>query len=87
MSLAQTAIDHSGGTGVVRAIGKEILSHRIAGFHGPMLRDKLRNAAYAAAITALAPGRTVLDIGTGSGLLAMLAARAGAQHVYGCELD
>ncbi len=87
ISLAQTAICHSGGTGVVQAVGKEILTRKIAGFHGPMLRDELRNAAYAAGIAALAPGRTVLDIGTGSGLLAMLAARAGALHVYACELD
>lgn len=35
-----------------------------------MLRDSLRNAAYRAAIERFARGRTVLDIGTGSGLLA-----------------
>lgn len=85
--LAHTATRHTGGTGVIRAIGKEILSRGIAGFHGPMLRDEQRNAAYAAGIAAFAPGRIILDIGTGSGLLAMLAARAGARHVYACELD
>jgi type III protein arginine methyltransferase len=31
--------------------------------------------------------RTLLDIGTGSGLLAMHAAKAGASHVYAFELD
>jgi type II protein arginine methyltransferase len=30
-------------------------------------------------------GKRVLDIGTGSGLRAMMAARAGAAHVYACE--
>ena len=31
------------------------------------------------------PGDIVLDIGCGAGLTAMLAARAGARHVYTCE--
>ncbi|EQC29820.1 hypothetical protein SDRG_12366 [Saprolegnia diclina VS20] len=59
-----------------------------------MLRDADRNAAYEhgirhgiAAFTAKhqrAP--IVLDIGTGTGLLAMLAAKHGAAHVYACEM-
>jgi hypothetical protein len=32
------------------------------------------------------PDSIVLDIGTGSGLLAMMAARAGAKHVYASSL-
>jgi type III protein arginine methyltransferase len=54
-------------------------------FHARMLHDRRRNAAYRTAIERFAPGRRVLDIGTGSGLLAMMAARAGADHVYACE--
>ncbi|PIL19899.1 hypothetical protein P775_12535 [Puniceibacterium antarcticum] len=51
-----------------------------------MLADKVRNRAYAAAISAkVRPGDVVLDIGCGAGLTAMLAARAGAKHVYTCE--
>lgn len=55
-------------------------------WHFPMLADKVRNRAYAEAIAAkVRPGDIVLDIGCGAGLTAMLAARAGAKHVYACE--
>ncbi|MEP4197291.1 MAG: 50S ribosomal protein L11 methyltransferase [Aliishimia sp.] len=55
-------------------------------WHFPMLADKVRNRAYAKAIEAkVMPGDVVLDIGCGAGLTAMLAARAGAKHVYTCE--
>ncbi|WGW05939.1 50S ribosomal protein L11 methyltransferase [Tropicibacter oceani] len=55
-------------------------------WHFPMLADKGRNRAYAKAIAAkVKPGDVVLDIGCGAGLTAMLAARAGAKHVYTCE--
>ncbi|WP_424980313.1 50S ribosomal protein L11 methyltransferase [Leisingera sp. S232] len=55
-------------------------------WHFPMLADAARNQAYAKAIQAkVKPGDVVLDIGCGAGLTAMLAARAGAKHVYTCE--
>ena len=42
--------------------------------------------AYDAALRrAIRPGCRVLEIGTGSGLLAMMAARAGAAQVVTCE--
>mmetsp|Transcript_85188 Transcript_85188/g.264684 ORF Transcript_85188/g.264684 Transcript_85188/m.264684 type:complete len:409 (+) Transcript_85188:61-1287(+) len=53
-----------------------------------MLRDPLRIEAYQAALAAVAPqlqGATVMDIGTGSGILAFLAARHGARRVYAVE--
>lgn len=54
-------------------------------WHVPMVNDAPRNDAYEAAIRAqVKPGDLVLEIGTGSGLLAMMAARAGAQVVT-CE--
>jgi predicted RNA methylase len=63
-----------------------VLSHRVGGWHVPMLADLARNRAYEGAIRrAAAGGGTVLDIGTGSGLLAMMAARAGADLVVACE--
>ena len=56
--------------------------------YSKMEGDRERTAAYAAAITAAAPGRVCLDIGTGAlALLALIAARAGAKHVYAIEAN
>lgn len=67
------------------AFGAMISSYQVHKFHHGMLRDTARNALYRKAIERLAPGKRVLDIGTGSGLLAMIAARAGAKSVVACE--
>jgi len=57
-------------------------------WHFPMLNDRARNEALARAIreTTNLCDKTVLDIGAGTGLLSMLAARHGAAHVYACEM-
>lgn len=62
-----------------------VLSKGVQDFHRSMLLDRTRNRAYARAIERMVrPGMNVLEIGTGGGLLAMLAARAGARVVT-CE--
>ena len=57
----------------------------VPSWHFAMMDDKDRNDAYEAAIRRAVPGRYVLDIGCGAGLLTMMSARAGAAHVTSCE--
>lgn len=58
-------------------------------WHFIMLNDVKRNRLYQKAIgNAVQAGcKTVLDIGTGTGILSMFAKSAGASHVYACELS
>eukprot|EP00730_Choanoeca_flexa_P013517 TRINITY_DN5407_c0_g1_i2.p1 TRINITY_DN5407_c0_g1~~TRINITY_DN5407_c0_g1_i2.p1 ORF type:complete len:365 (+),score=84.55 TRINITY_DN5407_c0_g1_i2:100-1194(+) len=57
-------------------------------FHFAMLNDKPRNEFYRKALKEhVKEGDIVLEIGTGSGLLAMLAAKAGAKKVYAIEAN
>ncbi len=56
--------------------------------YGDMIADRVRMKAYAQALrAAVKPGAVVLDIGTGSGILALLACRNGARRVYAIEPD
>jgi protein arginine N-methyltransferase 1 len=59
-----------------------------AGFHEQerMLADQPRMAFYHAAISRhIQPGDRVIDLGTGTGILAAFAARRGAAHVYAID--
>lgn len=57
-----------------------------APIHIKMLNDRTRTSQYLKAIDEVVkPGDVVLDIGTGTGVLAVAAARAGARHVYAIE--
>ena len=64
---------------------------RSLGYHFPMIADTTRNGCFDRAIInhlrkRPAAAAHVLDIGSGSGLLAMMAARAGAQQVVSLEM-
>lgn len=69
------------------AIRAEALRELVPRWHFGMLNDFGRNSLLQEAIeNIVGPGDHVLDIGSGSGLLAMVAARAGAGRVTSCEL-
>lgn len=68
------------------AAGDVVITSEVVPWHFPMMNDTVRNDAYEKALkSALQNGGVVLDIGSGSGLLAMMAARHGATKVTTCE--
>jgi len=88
VGLAARALALAPDDGEVRAIARTILSADVPAWHFTIVRDAPRNLAYEEALRrAVRPDSRVLEIGTGTGLLAMMAARAGAAHVYTCEME
>lgn len=58
----------------------------ILAYHQVLLADRRRNRAFAAALRArVKPGSTVMDLGAGSGIWAVFAARLGAKRVTAVE--
>ena len=54
--------------------------------YGAMISDKVRMGAFVQALReAVTPGAVVVDIGTGTGIFALLACRFGARRVYAIE--
>mmetsp|Transcript_26873 Transcript_26873/g.66227 ORF Transcript_26873/g.66227 Transcript_26873/m.66227 type:complete len:730 (+) Transcript_26873:109-2298(+) len=68
--------------------GDDAPSGAAPSYHFDMLQDVDRNRAYRLGIQAtVEEGDLVVDIGTGSGLLALLAKGAGAEHCFAIEGD
>jgi len=62
------------------------VSSAVPSWHLPMMNDEVRNNAYSDALKlAVRDGDLVLDIGTGSGLLSLMAVTSGAEMVITCE--
>jgi type I protein arginine methyltransferase len=56
--------------------------------YGEMIADKIRMDAYIRAVKQIVkPGSTVVEIGTGPGIFAILACQQGARRVYAIESD
>lgn len=88
LDLCARALELAPHNGEVRVIAAEVMSTAVPQWHFDIVRDTLRNEAYSAALQrAIYPGSKILEIGTGTGLLAMMAARAGAREVVTCESD
>ena len=56
-------------------------------YHYEMLSDAVRVGPFKQAIQRISNDKVVLESGTGSGVLSILAARAGASQVFSIELD
>lgn len=87
LSLLQDAVKRFPDDGDLDFALRLQLSSMVPAWHIPMINDTERNQAYDRALrAAVKPGDLVLEIGTGSGLVAMMAARAGAERVVTCEV-
>ncbi|KAJ2160270.1 Nuclear SAM-dependent mono-and asymmetric methyltransferase [Coemansia sp. RSA 552] len=60
------------------------------GIHEEMLKDEVRTMSYRDSIMKnkhIFSGKVVLDVGCGTGILSMFAAKAGAKHVIGVDMS
>jgi type II protein arginine methyltransferase len=70
----------------IRIVREWVLNQLVPSWHVPMMNEPQRNQAYCDALASVVSAdKVVFEIGTGSGLLAMMAARLGARQVYTCE--
>ncbi|HEY1605123.1 MAG TPA: 50S ribosomal protein L11 methyltransferase [Allosphingosinicella sp.] len=82
LALARRALAATPGDPATRMRARRLLGALLPGYHVPMMNDARRNAAWDAALrAAIRPGMLVYEIGTGAGMLALMAARAGAEVV------
>ena len=87
VAQVRRAVDLSGGDREIVARARSLINDSVPSFHFVIVHDQVRNDAYEAALRrAVSPGMRVLEIGTGSGILALMAARAGAR-VISCEMN
>lgn len=82
------ALELAPGNQAVREALSWIYKRFVPEWHMSMIADSVRNQAYEQALAKVVkPESIVFDIGAGSGLLSMMAARQGAELVYTCELS
>lgn len=87
-TLALATYEHPDCCNRDRQIASSMLSAGVPKWHWNLVRDTVRNAAYEAALArSVGPDSLVLDIGAGTGLLGLMALRAGAGQVVACEMN
>jgi SAM-dependent methyltransferase len=87
-ALCEAAVKLAPGDAEVQALAQSVRSRDVGQWYFTMVQDRPRHALYAAAFRKVfTPGCAVLDIGAGTGLFAMLAAREGAGQVIACERE
>lgn len=83
----RTALDLEPAHRDARLAYDALRTRKVSFWHFPMMNDTARNDAFEGALkAAITPESRVLDIGSGSGLLALMAARAGAARVDTVEV-
>jgi protein-L-isoaspartate O-methyltransferase len=84
--LCTRAVAMAPESGEIHALAAEVFSRGVPTCYFPLVHDIARNRIYETVFRrAIRPGSRVLDIGAGTGLFAMMAARAGAGEVITCE--
>ena len=87
-AICTRALALDGCTPETIAQARELITTSVPKWHFSIVRDTVRNDAYEAALARAVTTRSrVLEIGTGTGILSMMAARAGAAHVITCEMN
>ncbi len=80
------ALEADGGNWQARIGRNRAIRRSVPRWHWEMLHDEERSELYDKAIRhVVSPDHLVLDVGTGSGLLSMMSARAGARQIVACE--
>jgi len=86
IELCQGILRADPGTLPATLVHDWVLNELVPQWHVPMMNEQERNKAYYHALESIVtPGKVVLEIGTGSGLLSMMAARLGARQIVTCE--
>ena len=87
-ALLQRAIEVEPENAITRRNLQLLNSRLVDRWHFAMINDTARNRQFDTALKqAITPGSVVLDIGAGTGLLSMMAVRAGAKQVIACEAN
>lgn len=87
-TLFERAIEVDPENAITRRNLQLLNSRLVDRWHFGMVNDTTRNRHFDMALKrAVTPNSVVLDIGAGTGLLSMMAARAGAKQVIACEAN